>query len=51
MSGFPRDLAVLEPWEVSVVRSLERRRYAPGEFACGSGESGGGLANVFSAGG
>ena len=26
MSGFPRDLAVLEPWELSLLRSRERRR-------------------------
>jgi peptidoglycan hydrolase-like protein with peptidoglycan-binding domain len=26
MSGFPRDLAVLEPWELSSIRSRERRR-------------------------
>jgi peptidoglycan hydrolase-like protein with peptidoglycan-binding domain len=26
MSGFPRDLAVLEPWELSLARSLARRR-------------------------
>ena len=26
MSGFPRDLAVLEPWELSLHRSLERRQ-------------------------
>jgi peptidoglycan hydrolase-like protein with peptidoglycan-binding domain len=26
MSGFPRDLAVLEPWEVSLHRSRERRQ-------------------------
>jgi peptidoglycan hydrolase-like protein with peptidoglycan-binding domain len=26
MSGFPRDLAVLEPWELSSMRSLERRQ-------------------------
>jgi peptidoglycan hydrolase-like protein with peptidoglycan-binding domain len=25
MSGFPRDLAVLEPWELSLIRSRERR--------------------------
>jgi peptidoglycan hydrolase-like protein with peptidoglycan-binding domain len=28
MSGFPRDLAVLEPWELSLVRSRERRQRA-----------------------
>jgi peptidoglycan hydrolase-like protein with peptidoglycan-binding domain len=26
MSGFPRDLAVLEPWELSLMRSRERRQ-------------------------
>jgi peptidoglycan hydrolase-like protein with peptidoglycan-binding domain len=26
MSGFPRDLAVLEPWELSLIRSRERRQ-------------------------
>jgi hypothetical protein len=26
MSGFPRDLAVLEPWELSLHRSRERRQ-------------------------
>jgi len=26
MSGFPRDLAVLEPWELSSIRSRERRQ-------------------------
>jgi len=26
MSGFPRDLAVLEPWEVSLMRSREWRQ-------------------------
>jgi peptidoglycan hydrolase-like protein with peptidoglycan-binding domain len=26
MSGFPRDLAVLEPWELSLLRSRERRQ-------------------------
>src|SRR5271154_6519629 len=26
MSGFPRDLAVLEPWEMSSIRSRERRQ-------------------------
>ena len=26
MSGFPRDLAVLEPWELSLDRSRERRQ-------------------------
>ena len=30
MSGFPRDLAVLEPWELSVVRSGELRVWAGG---------------------
>jgi peptidoglycan hydrolase-like protein with peptidoglycan-binding domain len=30
MSGFPRDLAVLEPWELSSIRSRERRRTARG---------------------
>jgi len=28
MSGFPRDLAVLEPWELSLLRSRERRQKA-----------------------
>ncbi len=28
MSGFPRDLAVLEPWELSAIRSRARRRRA-----------------------
>ena len=28
MSGFPRDLAVLEPWELSLIRSRERRQKA-----------------------
>jgi peptidoglycan hydrolase-like protein with peptidoglycan-binding domain len=28
MPGFPRDLAVLDPWELSLVRSHERRRRA-----------------------
>ena len=28
MSGFPRDLAVLEPWELSAIRSRERRQRA-----------------------
>ena len=28
MSGFPRDLAVLEPWELSLHRSRERRQRA-----------------------
>jgi len=28
MPGFPRDLAVLEPWEVSLLRSRERRHRA-----------------------
>jgi peptidoglycan hydrolase-like protein with peptidoglycan-binding domain len=28
MPGFPRDLAVLEPWELSLVRSRERRQRA-----------------------
>ena len=28
MSGFPRDLAVLEPWELSLQRSRERRQRA-----------------------
>ena len=28
MSGFPRDLAVLEPWELSLDRSRERRQRA-----------------------
>jgi peptidoglycan hydrolase-like protein with peptidoglycan-binding domain len=28
MSGFPRDLAVLEPWELSLIRSRERRQRA-----------------------
>jgi peptidoglycan hydrolase-like protein with peptidoglycan-binding domain len=28
MSGYPRDLAVLEPWELSLQRSLERRQRA-----------------------
>jgi peptidoglycan hydrolase-like protein with peptidoglycan-binding domain len=28
MSGFPRDLAVLQPWELSSVRSRERRQRA-----------------------
>jgi len=26
MPGFPRDLAVLEPWELSLLRSRERGR-------------------------
>ena len=30
MSGFPRDLAVLEPWELSLIRSRERRQRAAG---------------------
>jgi peptidoglycan hydrolase-like protein with peptidoglycan-binding domain len=30
MSGFPRDLAVLEPWELSLLRSRERRQKAAG---------------------
>jgi peptidoglycan hydrolase-like protein with peptidoglycan-binding domain len=30
MSGFPRDLAALEPWEVSLQRSLERRARSGG---------------------
>ncbi len=32
MSGFPRDLAVLEPWELSMTRSLARRRAAELRF-------------------
>jgi peptidoglycan hydrolase-like protein with peptidoglycan-binding domain len=32
MSGFPRDLAVLEPWELSLARSLARRRAAQLRF-------------------
>jgi peptidoglycan hydrolase-like protein with peptidoglycan-binding domain len=32
MSGFPRDLAVLEPWELSLARSLARRRAAELRF-------------------
>ncbi len=28
MPGFPRDLAVVEPWELSLVRSRERRQRA-----------------------
>jgi hypothetical protein len=30
MSGFPRDLAVLEPWELSSIRSRERRQRTAG---------------------
>jgi peptidoglycan hydrolase-like protein with peptidoglycan-binding domain len=36
MSGFPRDLAVLEPWELSSARSLARRRAAELRFVPGS---------------
>jgi cell wall-associated NlpC family hydrolase len=36
MSGFPRDLAVLEPWELSLARSLARRRAAELRFVPGS---------------
>jgi len=36
MSGFPRDLAVLEPWELSLQRSLARRRAAELRFVPGS---------------
>src|ERR1039458_9909636 len=32
MSGFPRDLAVLEPWELSLHRSRARRRAAQLRF-------------------
>jgi peptidoglycan hydrolase-like protein with peptidoglycan-binding domain len=35
MSGFPRDLAVLEPWELSLQRSLARRRAAELRFVPG----------------
>jgi hypothetical protein len=31
MSGFPRDLAVLEPWEVSLNGSRERRQKLPAD--------------------
>jgi peptidoglycan hydrolase-like protein with peptidoglycan-binding domain len=36
MSGFPRDLAVLEPWELSLARSLARRRAVELRFVPGS---------------
>jgi hypothetical protein len=40
MSGFPRDLAVLEPWELSVVRSGELRVWAGGPICDRSSLSG-----------
>ena len=39
MSGFPRDLAVLEPWELSLHRSRERRRRAARSIVRGRGRS------------
>jgi len=40
MSGFPRDLAVLEPWELSSIRSRERRqRTARGRTRTAAGKS------------